>query len=67
MSSATNRDGEEWFKYRHIMNKLILKKNLPNQDVQEFVINWFMESMENFVGKQIHNMEHKFYQLSISC
>ncbi|CAH1404539.1 unnamed protein product [Nezara viridula] len=59
-------EGEEWLKYRHIMNKLILKRNLPNQQVQEYIISSFMESMDNFVGKQMHNIEHKFYQLSIS-
>lgn len=59
-------DGEEWLKYRHIMNNLMLKKNLPNQQVQEYIINSFIDSMENFVGKQIHNIEHKFYRLSIS-
>ncbi|XP_014271100.1 cytochrome P450 315a1, mitochondrial [Halyomorpha halys] len=59
-------DGEEWLKYRQIMNKFMLKRNLPDKQVQEFVINSFMESMENFVGKEMYNIEQKFYQLSIS-
>lgn len=62
------RDGKEWWKYRQILNKAMLKDlNVNFIKSYDIVINDLLTEWENNNGKVIPNLIADLYKLSISC
>lgn len=67
--SMTFRNGEEWFKYRHIMNKIMFKSEPTEGVVRGYrsVTSDLIKEWEENIDKPIDNVIHHMYKLSISC
>lgn len=62
------RDGNEWWKYRQILNKVMLKDlNVNFTKSYNIVINDFFIEWEINNGKVVPNLISDLYKISISC
>lgn len=62
------RDGNEWWKYRQILNKVMLKDlNVNVIKSYNIVVNDFLAEWENHNGKVVPNLIADLYKISISC
>jgi len=62
------RDGKEWWKYRQILNKIMLKDlNVNFIKFYKVIINDLLLEWENNNGQVIPNLITDLYKLSISC
>lgn len=63
------RKGEEWFKYRQIMNKLLLKDEVSEGVLKsyELVIECLINNWKQQTNKEIQDLNKQMYNLSVSC
>lgn len=62
------RDGEEWLKYRQILNKIMLKDFNENFiKSYNIVINDLLNEWEKYDGQVVTNLIDDLYKISISC
>lgn len=62
------RDGKEWWKYRQIFNKVMLKDlNVNFIKSYKIVINDLLNEWELSDGQVIPNLIADLYKISISC
>lgn len=62
------RDGKEWWKYRQILNKVMLKDlNVNFIKSYKIVINDLLNEWELSDGQVLPNLISDLYKLSISC
>lgn len=62
------RDGNEWWKYRQILNKVMLKDlNVNFTKSYNIVINDFFIEWEINNGQVVPNLISDLYKISISC
>jgi hypothetical protein len=65
---AVARDGEEWLRFRRVMNRLMLRSNSSHAVLKpvdpvaaELVARWKMK----YSGREIPNLERQLYRWSI--
>lgn len=62
------RDGNEWWKYRHVLNKIMLKDlNLNWIKSYNIVINDLLTEWESYDGLVVPHLIEDLYKISISC
>nr|UYG55632.1 cytochrome P450 315a1 [Geocoris pallidipennis] len=61
-------DGQEWHRYRQIMNPIFLKKNLSSSlgEVYNVITDSLLQNLSGFQDKEIENLENILYTHSIS-